>query len=173
MVLMYVPVGVGFNIVVGNLGQFAFSNVAFFGIGAYTTGVLMVKLGFPWWATLVPAGIVGAIAGCVASIAALRGVRGFYLAIITLALGELLRWTYIRSEWLTGGSMGMAVPPADIFGWALSSEWRKFYIFLALAVLTVIATDRLLRSRLGRAFMAIKDNETAAAAMGMATSRYI
>jgi branched-chain amino acid transport system permease protein len=173
MVLMYVPVGVGFNVVVGNLGQFAFTNVAFFGIGAYTTGILMLKLGLPWWLTVVPAGIVGALAGCAASVAALRGIRGFYLAIITLALGELLRWTYIRSEWLTGGSMGMAVPVPDVFGWTLGNEWRKFYVFLALATVAVIATDRLLRSRLGRAFMAIKDNETAAAAMGIATGRHI
>ena len=91
---------------------------------------------------------------------------------MTLAFGELMRWSYIRLEPLTGGSMGMAVPPADLFGWKLDTEWHKFYVFLAIAIVTVIATDRLLRSRVGRAFMAIKDNETAAAAMGIATSRY-
>src|SRR5579885_1363106 len=170
LVLVYIPVGVGFNLVVGNLGQLAFSNVAFFGIGAYTSGILMLKLGLPWWATLPPAGIMGALAGGAASVPALRGVRSFYLAVMTLAFGELMRWSYIRLESLTGGSMGMAVPSADVFGWALATEWRKFYVFLALAAATVIATDRLLRSRIGRAFMAIKDNETAAAAMGIATS---
>ncbi len=172
LVLVYIPVGVGFNLVVGNLGQLAFSNVAFFGIGAYTSGILMLKLGLPWWATLPPAGIMGALAGGAASVPALRGVRSFYLAVMTLAFGELMRWSYIRLESLTGGSMGMAVPSANVFGWALATEWRKFYVFLALAAATVIATDRLLRSRIGRAFMAIKDNETAAAAMGIATSGY-
>jgi branched-chain amino acid transport system permease protein len=172
LVLMYVPVAIGFNVVVGNLGQLAFSNVAFFGIGAYGSGILMAELGLPWWLTVLPAGILGAVAGGIASVPALRGVRAFYLAIMTLALGELLRWSYIRAEPLTGGSMGMAVPPPDLLGWSLESEARKFYVFLALAILVTLGTDRLLRSRIGRAFMAIKDNETAAAAMGIATSLY-
>jgi branched-chain amino acid transport system permease protein len=172
-VLIYVPVGIGFNIVVGNLGLLAFSNVAYFGLGAYTSGVLMVQLGLPWWLTVIPAGLVGGLAGLTASIPALRGVRLFYLAIMTLAFGELMRWTYIRWEALTGGSMGMAVPTTSLLGWSLDTDRRKFYVFLALAVLVVAATDRLLRSRFGRAFMAIKDNETAAAAMGIPTDRYI
>ena len=173
MMLMYVPVGVGFNLVVGNLGLLAFSNVAFFGIGAYATGVLMVQLGMPWWLTVVPAGLMGALAGGAASVAALRGVRCFYLAIMTLAFGELMRWVYIRWEPVTGGSMGMAVPTPDVFGWRLVSEGRKFYVFLALAVLVVVATARLLRTRFGRAFMAIRSNEAATAAMGIPTARYI
>lgn len=172
LVLVYVLVGVGFNIVVGHLGQLAFSNVAFFGIGAYAAGILMAKLGLPWWVTVLPAGLMGALAGCVASIPALRGVRLFYLAMMTLAFGELMRWTYIRADFLTGGSMGMAVPPADVFGWVLDSEFEKFYVFLVIAVVMVIATGRLLRSRVGRAFLAIKNNEEAAAAMGIPTGRY-
>src|SRR5215831_9592751 len=87
LVLVYVPVAIGFNVVVGNLGLLAFSNVAFFGIGAYTAGVLMLKLGLPWWVTVLPAGILGGIAGTAASVPALRGVRLFYLAIMTLAFG--------------------------------------------------------------------------------------
>ena len=172
-VLIYVPVGIGFNLVVGNLGLLAFSNVAYFGLGAYTSGVMMVQLGLPWWLTVIPAGLVGGLAGLTASIPALRGVRLFYLAIMTLAFGELMRWTYIRWEALTGGSMGMAVPATSLLGWSLDTDRRKFYVFLALAVLVVATTDRLLRSRFGRAFLAIKDNEIAAAAMGVPTDRYI
>src|SRR5215468_2511993 len=119
LILVYVPVGIGFNVVVGNLGLLAFSNVAFFGIGAYTSGILMLHLGVPWWLTVLPAGILGGIAGAAASVPALRGVRLFYLAIMTLAFGELMRWVYIRWETVTGGSFGMAVPTADIFGFAL------------------------------------------------------
>ena len=173
LMLVYVPVGIGFNIVVGNLGLLAFSNVAFFGIGAYTAGVLALKLGVPWWATVLPAGIMGAVAGCAASVPALRGVRLFYLAIMTLAFGELLRWVYIRWVPVTGGSFGMSVPPPSVFGWTLDTEGDKFYAFLFLVVLMIVLTDRLLRSRFGRAFMAIKDNELAAAAMGIPTDRYI
>jgi branched-chain amino acid transport system permease protein len=172
LVLVYVVVGIGFNTVVGHLGQLAFSNVAFFGIGAYAAGILMVKLGLPWWVTVLPAGLMGALAGCVASVPALRGVRLFYLAMMTLAFGELMRWTYIRADFLTGGSMGMAVPRADVLGWTLDTEFEKFYAFLVITVLVVIASDRLLRSRVGRAFLAIKSDEIAAAAMGIPTGRY-
>jgi branched-chain amino acid transport system permease protein len=173
LILVYVPVGVGFNVVVGNLGQLAFSNVAFFGIGAYTTGILMLKLGLPWWLTVLPAGVMGGAAGAAASVPALRGVRLFYLAIMTLAFGELMRWIYIRWEPVTGGSFGMAVPEPSVLGWALNVESRKFYAFLVLAVLVIVLTDRLLRSRFGRAFVAIRGNEEAAAAMGIPTDRYI
>src|SRR3954469_14889311 len=83
LALVYVLVGVGFNIVIGNLGQLAFANAAFFGVGAYAAATLMYHFGLPFLAALPAAGIVGAAAGALASLPALRGVRGFYLAIIT------------------------------------------------------------------------------------------
>jgi branched-chain amino acid transport system permease protein len=172
LILVYVLVGVGFNIVIGNLGQLAFANVAFFGLGAYTSGILTVHAGWPWWTTILPAGLVGALAGVLASLPALRRIRLFYLAILTMAFGELMRWIYIRAEPLTNGSMGLAVPPPWLPGIRLSTDLAKFYAFLALAVLVVVLTSSLLRSRFGRAFMAIKDNEVAAAAMGIPTGRY-
>jgi branched-chain amino acid transport system permease protein len=173
LILVYVPVAIGFNIVVGNLGLLAFSNVAFFGIGAYASGVLMTSVGVPWWITIAPAAALGGLAGAAASIPALRGVRLFYLAIMTLAFGELMRWVYIRWEPVTGGSMGLSLPSPSFLAWALDTDSRKFYAFLALAIIAVVATDRVLRSRFGRAFIAIKDNESAAAAMGIRTDGYI
>jgi branched-chain amino acid transport system permease protein len=172
LILVYVLAGVGFNIVIGNLGQLAFANVALLGLGAYTSGILVVHAGWPWWATVLPAGLVGTLAGALASLPALRRIRLFYLAIMTMAFGELMRWIYIRAEPLTNGSMGLAVPPPVLFGLRLSSDRGKFYVFLALATLVVVLTSSLLRSRFGRAFMAIRDNELAAAAMGIATDRY-
>ena len=172
LILVYILVAVGFNIVVGNLGQLAFSNVAFFGIGAYASGILTTQLGMPWWLTVIPAGLCGALAGCAASIPALRGVRLFYLAIMTLAFGELMRWSYIRTPDLTGGSMGLTVPEPEVFGWMLTTEYHKFYVFLFIVVVVVIATSRLLESRIGRAFLAIKNDENAAAAMGIPTGQY-
>ena len=170
LVLIYVPVGIGFNIVLGNLGLLAFSNVAYFGLGAYTSGILMAQFAVPWFVTLLPVIAVGACAGCIAGFPALRGVRLFYLAIMTLAFGELMRWLYIRWESVTGGSMGMVVPPS---AFPLDTDLHRFYVFLAIAVLGIIATHRLLRSRFGRAFEAIRGNEIAAAAMGIHTDRLI
>ena len=172
LILVYLVVGVGFNIVIGNLGQLAFANVAFYGLGAYTAGILMAHAGWPWWVTVLPAGLVGALAGALASVPALRRIRLFYLAIMTMAFGELMRWIYIRAEPLTNGSMGLAVPVPTVLGVPLVRDTEKFYVFLVLAVVMVALTSRLLRSRFGRAFMAIRDNEVAAAAVGIPTDLY-
>jgi branched-chain amino acid transport system permease protein len=172
LILVYVLVGVGFNIVIGNLGQLAFANVAVFGLGAYTAGLLMARAGWEWWVTVAPAGLVGALAGVLASLPALRRIRLFYLAIMTMAFGELMRWIYIRAEPLTNGSMGLSVPVPRLFGYPLVTDGAKFYVFLVIVVLMVVLTSRLLRSRFGRAFMAIKDNEVAAAAVGIPTGQY-
>src|SRR5262245_25334730 len=90
LILVYVLVGVGFNIVIGNLGQLAFANVALFGLGAYTSGILVVHAGWSWWTTVVPAGLIGALAGILASLPALRRIRLVYLAIMPMAFRERL-----------------------------------------------------------------------------------
>ena len=173
LMLVYVLVAVGFNIVIGNLGQLAFANTAFFGIGAYATGLLMADVGLPFWAALIPGGAMGALAGFLASVTALRGIRIYYLAIVTLAFGELMRWVYIHADVITRGTDGLPVPMATIFGGALDSEVKKFYVFLAIATVVVKGTSNLLRSRVGRAIVAIKDNESATASLGIPTARYI
>jgi branched-chain amino acid transport system permease protein len=173
LILVYVPVTIGFNIALGNLGQLTFANVAVFGIGAYTAGVLMARAGWPFAAALLPCGIAGAFAGFLASAAALRGVRGLYLAIVTLAFGELMRWLYIHADALTMGSNGLPVPNAALFGVSLTSASAQYYVFLSLATLVVVGNRNLLRSRIGRAIMAIKDNELAAASLGIPVQKYI
>jgi len=173
LMLVYVLVAVGFNIVIGNLGQLAFANTAFFGIGAYATGLLMADVGLPFWAALLPGGAMGALAGFLASVTALRGIRIYYLAIVTLAFGELMRWVYIHADVITRGTDGLPIPMATVFGVALDSEVKKFYVFLVIATVVVKGTSNLLRSRIGRAIVAIKDNESATASLGIPTARYI
>ena len=172
LMLVYIPVAVGFNVVIGNLGQLAFANAAFFGLGAYTTGVLMVHLGLPFWLAVPPAAVTGALAGVLASVAALRNIRLYYLAIVTLAFGELMRWVYIQATPLTGGSLGMSLPRPEILGLSLSDDKAKFYVILPVVTLLVVATRNLLSSRVGRAIVAIKENELAAASLGIPTARY-
>ena len=84
-----------------------------------------------------------------------------------------MRWTYINAEAWTLGSMGLHVPRPVLFGWTLASEKQKFYLFLAVVVPLVLATSSLLRSRIGRALMTIKDNELAAAALGIPTATFM
>lgn len=172
LMLVYILVSVGFNVVIGNLGQLAFANAAFFGIGAYSTGIVMYHLGWPFWLALLPSGLVGMLAGLLVSVPALRNIRLYYLAIVTLAFGELLRWTYIHWRDLTLGSLGMALPPPTFMGYHLGSDTAKFYIFLLPTVLLVKATANLLRSRIGRAIVAIRENELAAASLGVPTAIY-
>jgi branched-chain amino acid transport system permease protein len=172
-ILVYILVTLGFNIVIGNLGQLAFANTAFFGIGAYTSAILMTYLGFPYVLAVVAAAVTGGIAGFLASVTALRGIRLYYLAIITLAFGELLRWVYLHADKITRGSDGLLVPQPYFFGIPMDSETPKFYVFLLITVLVVKATSNLMRSRVGRAIVAIRENEAATASLGIHTARYI
>lgn len=173
LALVYVLVGVGFNVVIGNLGQLAFANAAFYGIGAYTAGILLHHFEVPVLLAIALASLAGAIAGALASLPALRGIRSFYLAIVTLAFGELLRWVYINADAWTMGSMGLHVPRPILLGITLATEKQNFYLFLAIVVPLVLATSNILRSRVGRAFMTIKDNEFAAAALGIPVAAYM
>lgn len=174
MMLVYVLVTVGFNLVIGNLGQLAFANTAFFGIGAYTTAILMTHLGLPYAVAIVAAAVVGALAGLLASATALRGIRLYYLAIITLAFGELMRWVYIHAASVTMGTDGLPLPASiSLFGISLHTEAHKFYAFLIITTLIVKGSSNLLRSRVGRAIVAIKENELTTASLGISTAGYI
>lgn len=173
LVLIYVLITVGFNVILGNTGQLAFASVVFFGVGAYTTSILIHHLGWPFWVTIIPAGLVSCLFAVAMSAPALRGVRSFYLAMLTLAFVELMRWVYVNAESLTLGSGGISLSAPTLFGFTLNTELKKFIFFLIVVVVLVKATSNLLRSRIGRAFMAVRDNELAAAAMGMPTAQYV
>ena len=172
-ILVYILVTVGFNIVIGNLGQLAFVSTAFFGIGAYTTAILMVYTGIPYALAIVASAVAGGLAGFLTSVTALRGIRLYYLAIITLAFGELMRWVYLHGDKVTSGSDGLLMPQSSFLGVTRDSEVPKFYVFLLLTVLVVKATSNLMQSRFGCAFVAIRDNEASTASLGIHTARYI
>lgn len=171
LILVYGLVAVGFNIVLGYLGQLAFANAAFFGIGAYALGILMERYAVPFWAALLPAGLAGALAGTLVGLPALR-LKGYYLAIVTLAFGELLRWGYVHADWLTHGSSGLGLPASALAGPMLNSGRHLYFVILVVVALIVCATLNLLRSRIGRAWVAIRENERAAASLGFSPARY-
>jgi branched-chain amino acid transport system permease protein len=171
--LVYTLVTVGFNLIIGNLGQLAFASTAFFGIGSYTTAILMVYFGVPYVLAILASAVIGGIAGFLTSVTALRGIRLYYLAIITLAFGELMRWVYLHGDKVTDGSDGLLMPSASFFWIPLDSESPKFYVFLLLTVIVVKATSNLMRSKIGRAIVAIRENESATASLGIYTARYI
>lgn len=167
--LVYCLVAVGLNTVLGYLGQLAFASAAFFGIGAYAAGLSMVHLGFGSLSAILLATVCGGLAGILVGLPALR-VRGYYLAIITLAFGELMRWFYVHGDAITYGSGGFNMPDVSLLGFALS-DMKKYYLFLFMVVIGVGASALLLHSRYGRAFVAVRNNEQAAGSLGIAVNR--
>jgi branched-chain amino acid transport system permease protein len=165
-IVVYCLVAVGFNIVVGYLKHLAFANAAFFGIGAYATGLLIVHLNAPFLVALSGGAFAGAVAGASVTLPALR-FAGYYLMIVTLAFTELMRWIYVHAEPVTFGATGFNVPEASILGFAFNNEERKYYLFLTVTILGLWACRRLLSSRYGRSFVAIGNNERAAAMAGI------
>lgn len=171
--LIYTVATLGFNIVIGNLGQLAFANIAFFGIGAYGSAILAQTFGVPWLFTVPLAAILGAAAGFLASAVALRGIRLYYLAIITLAFGEFMRWLYLHLPAVTGGTNGMPMPRETLFGLQLALDDVKFYFFLAITIALIKLTINLMQSRIGRAIAAVRENEIVTASLGIPAARII
>lgn len=171
LTLVFILVALGFNIVLGYLGQLAFANAAFFGIGAYAVAISMDSLGLPFWLAMLPAAAVGAIVGGLVGLPALR-LKGYYLAIVTLVFGELMRWLYIQGGEITRGSLGIGISNPDILGIPLRTDNEKYYFVLITVILTLWLVVNILRSKFGRAWVAIRDNEPAAASLGFSPGLY-
>lgn len=173
LILFFAFLGAAWNILGGYAGQFSFGHAAFFGIGAYTSTLLLVRLGVSPWLGLWAGGLLAAAFGCFAGYLAFRyGLRGPYFALVTLAFAEMLR--LIAVNWpAIGGPMGILIPlPKGGNAW-LALQFREklpyFYVMLALVALVLWLTRRLERSRLGYTLAAIRENEDAAEASGVNT----
>lgn len=163
---VFVILAVGLNLLVGYTGQLAFSHAALFGVGAYATGLLKVHFGLPFLLT-VPAGALLATAvGLAISLPALR-LTGLYLSLATLAFAQFTLWVFIHWESVTFGAGGFRVPRPDWLVPGIGTEIGSFYVALALAVLLTLAAASLVRSRTGRAMIAVRDGEVAAEALGI------
>lgn len=179
-VMIYICLGLGLNIVIGLCGLLDLGFIAFYGVGAYTYAILSVNYAFPFWMSLPVAAGLAALAGCIIGYPTLR-MRGDYLAIVTLGFGEIVR--LILNNWmaLTNGPNGiLGVRPPSIYwpsfenGFSfelliLKKIFFSYYIILGLLVFTIIAVHRLNFSRIGRAWEAIREDETAAELMGVNT----
>jgi len=164
---------VGLNILVGYLGQISFGQGAFMAVGAYTVAVLSSRWDVPFWLCIPAAGVVTAAVGSFFGIPALRA-KGLYLAIATLAAQLIIQWTLLHATFITGkqAQSALLVPDPRIGGFTLSSERSKYYLICVVAIVMVIAAENLCRTRVGRAFVAIRDCEVAAAVVGVDVFRY-
>jgi ABC-type branched-subunit amino acid transport system permease subunit len=175
---IYVLMGLGLNIVVGLAGLLDLGYVAFFAIGAYTAGLLTspapIPLQMGFWPVLVISILLAALAGILLGMPVLR-MRGDYLAIVTLGFGEIIR-VLIRSDMMSpylGGPQGVRdIAGPSFFGIPLVSEKSYLYLIILGIVLTIVFTNYLQNSRVGRAWMAMREDETVAQAMGINTLYY-
>jgi len=188
LVLTYVMLGWGLNVVVGLAGLLDLGYVAFYAVGAYSYGLLATNFGWSFWICLPLAGILAAFWGVLLGFPVLR-LRGDYLAIVTLAFGEIIRLVIINWQELTGGPNGVSgIPRPPFFGIPLDNSDEGFaarlgieyspthrivflfYLILALALLTNWVTIRLRRLPIGRAWEALREDEVACRALGINTT---
>jgi branched-chain amino acid transport system permease protein len=166
IIMIYVIGAHGLNILTGYTGQISLGHGAFMGVGAYTAGILAVRLGWPIWVTLPCAGLMTAAVGMIFGLPSLR-LKGLYLAIATMAAQFIIDYAMRNWTALTGGSSGLMVPFASIGGFTFDSDVKFYYLALVLAVLATIFTKNITRTRSGRAFVAIRDRYLAAEVIGV------
>lgn len=157
----------GLNILIGFTGQISLGHGAFFGVGAYAGAILATACGFPFWAAVPAAGLVTAGVGMIFGIPSGR-LKGLYLTIATLAGQFIIEYILVHWESLTKGTMGiMLTEPASLFGFEINSDMRFFYVIFVCLVCVTLMASNLMRTRYGRAFIAIRDNDRAAEGMGI------
>lgn len=162
---------IGLNILIGYTGQISLGHGAFFGVGAYSAAILATSLGLPFWISVFTAGLITAFVGMVFGIPSLR-LKHLYLTIATLAGQFIIEYVLMHWESLTGGPEGIILPESTLFGVSLSDDRRFFYVIFACFTLMTWIAANLVRSRYGRAFVAIRDNDRAAEGMGIPIFRY-
>lgn len=156
---------VGLNLLVGYTGQISLGHAGFFAIGAYTTVTLMTRLHLPFFPALLAAGLAAAFFGFLLGLPALR-LEGPYLAIATLGFGLTITQIIGRIPFF-GGREGLHAPALVIAGWHLDTDREFYYLLMPLTVLLVAAARNLIKTRVGRAFVAIRDADIAAETMGV------
>jgi branched-chain amino acid transport system permease protein len=162
---------IGLNILVGFTGQISLGHGAFFGVGAYAGAILATNTGIPFWLVVPTAGLITALVGMIFGIPSGR-LKGLYLTIATLAGQFIIEYLLVHWESLTQGTMGIILPAPTIGGIELGTDVRFFFvIYISLIGMTLIATN-IIRTRYGRAFIAIRDNDRAAEGMGIPIFRY-
>ncbi|HEX2965052.1 MAG TPA: branched-chain amino acid ABC transporter permease [Syntrophorhabdaceae bacterium] len=161
----------GLNILTGYCGQISMGHVGFMAVGAYVSAILTAKLGWPFWLALPCAGLGAGIAGLFFGLPSLK-IRGFYLIMATVAAAFIIIWLILQLRSLTGGADGMPVPKPQLGGFVFSSKASYYYLVLTVTVLATYFAVNITRTRVGRAFVAIRDNDLAAEVMGISLWSY-
>ena len=161
----------GLNILTGYCGQISIGHAGFMAVGGYTSAVLCAKLGVPFWAALPCAALAAGIAGLIFGLPSLK-IKGFYLIMATIAAHFIIIWTIIQLHSITGGADGLPLPRPSIGSISLSSKTNYFYVVMGFTCLATVVAKNIVRTRAGRAFIAIRDNDLAAEVMGVSLWSY-
>lgn len=171
-IFLYSILAGALNTINGYSGQFCLGIAGFFCVGAYSEAILATAAKMNFWVILPIAGLLTAAIGLLVALPTLK-MQGIYLAIVTLGFSEIARLIALNWTSLTGGPMGIkGIPVPVIFGFAIRSTRHFYYLYLAVAILFLVVTSRVIRSRIGRAWMSIREDQLAAKSLGVYTSRY-
>ena len=161
----------GLNILTGLTGQISLGHAAFVALGAYTTAILATRSGMPFWITIPSGGVVAAFFGILLGVPCLR-LKGLYLAMATMSFGVVVEYIVTHWESLTMGVRGISIPPPTIFGFTLGDPSKLFYITIFFVALLTLGAKNIARTRVGRAFVAIRDRDVAAEVIGVNLTKY-
>jgi branched-chain amino acid transport system permease protein len=164
-ILIFIILAMGLNILMGYAGQLVFAHAALFGVGAYTTGLLQVRLGLDFPVSALMGTLAATAIGSVLVLPALR-LSGIYLAISTLAVAQAIQWTFLNWVSVTYGPGGFRAPSIDL-GFGLAKHESIFVLTLVVTAVLLILKDNMVRSGMGRRLVAIRANPLVASAMGV------
>lgn len=168
--VIYILLGLGLNLITGFAGQVSLGHAAFFGIGAYASAILSVKAGLDTWLSMILAVVITFVFSAVLGLPSLR-VKEDFLAITTLGLGLIIQ-SFFKNADITGGAYGIdSIPAPSLFGWKLDNSGYLLLVILVMAA-GIYALKKMTGSRIGRAWMVIREDETVAKAMGINTTYY-
>jgi len=163
---------IGLNILTGVTGQISMGQAAMMAVGGYTSAILTTAVGFPFWLSLPCAALVTGLVGILFGLPSVR-LKGFYLLMTTLAAHFIILYVIQRWSSLTGGVNGISnIPAPELLGYSFGSIQGFFYLIMTILLLGVFISRNLIRSKIGRAFVAIRDNDKAAQMMGVNISYY-
>lgn len=160
----------GLNILTGYTGLVSLGQAAFMGLGAYTVAIVQARWGTPVLFNLLAGGLVAMLGGIVVGLPSLR-VKGLYLAIATIAASFIAHFLFANLK-LTGGTAGLTLQPATVFGVALDTSFRLYWVIVPVTLLMLLGAANLFRTRTGRAFIAIRDRDISAEVLGIPLLRY-
>ncbi len=161
----------GLNILTGFCGQMSIGHVGFMAVGAYISAIVCVKLGWSFWIGLPCGALAAGVAGLVFGLPSLK-IKGFYLIMATIAAHFIIIWLILQFQSITGGPDGLPVPKPKIGSFVFKSKASYYYLVMIFACLATILTQNIVRTRAGRAFVAIRDNDLAAEVMGISLWSY-